>query len=131
VEQARIELRRDGTPVVVRDVDVVTDLHHVAPPGSSGSSITKPAPDHRLGDRSGLHPVDVLLDVRQNPAKSAITQMGALTRHEWVPTLLRVASHIDASKHGNPAFLAVITGWGFAYRRPDDVLVIPIGALAP
>ena len=46
------------------------------------------------------------------------------------PALLRVASHIDANKHGNPAFLAVITGWGFAYRRPDDVLVIPIGALA-
>jgi len=27
--------------------------------------------------------------------------------------------------------LAVITGWGYGYRRPDGVSVIPIGALAP
>jgi hypothetical protein len=25
----------------------------------------------------------------------------------------------------------VITGWGYAYRRPDGVGVIPVGALAP
>ena len=47
------------------------------------------------------------------------------------PFELRVASHIDTDKHGKPAFLAVITGWGYAYRRPDDVLVVPIGALVP
>ena len=29
-----------------------------------------------------------------------------------------------------PSFMAVITDWGDAHRRPDGVLVIPIGALA-
>jgi len=29
------------------------------------------------------------------------------------------------------AALGVITGWGYGYRRPDGVSVIPIGALAP
>jgi predicted AAA+ superfamily ATPase len=45
--------------------------------------------------------------------------------------LLRVADRIDPDKHGRPAALAVITGWGYGYRRPDGVSVIPIGALAP
>ena len=45
--------------------------------------------------------------------------------------LLRLAGRIDTDKHGKPAALAVITGWGYGYRRPDGVAVIPIGALAP
>jgi hypothetical protein len=45
--------------------------------------------------------------------------------------LLRLADRVDPSRHGPPAALAVITGWGYAYRRPDGVDVIPIGALAP
>ena len=46
-------------------------------------------------------------------------------------SLLRLASRVDPEKHGPPAALAVITGWGYGYRRPDGVAVIPIGALAP
>ena len=44
-------------------------------------------------------------------------------------SLLRVAAHVDADRHGAPAFLAVVTGWGYAYRRADGVFVLPIGAL--
>jgi hypothetical protein len=45
--------------------------------------------------------------------------------------LLRLADQIDPNRHGKPAALAVITGWGLGYRRPDGVAVVPIGALAP
>jgi uncharacterized protein len=45
--------------------------------------------------------------------------------------LLRVADRVDQAKHGRPAVLGVITGWGYGYRRADGVAVIPIGALAP
>jgi len=45
--------------------------------------------------------------------------------------LLRVGARVDPAKHGKPALLAVITGWGYGYRRPDGIAVIPIGALAP
>jgi hypothetical protein len=45
--------------------------------------------------------------------------------------LLRVVDHVDTDRHGKPSFTAVVTGWGYAYRRPDGVFVIPIGALAP
>ena len=46
-------------------------------------------------------------------------------------TLLRVADRVDQARHGRPAVLGVITGWGYGYRRADGVVVIPIGALAP
>ncbi len=46
-------------------------------------------------------------------------------------SLLRVAARVDPMKHGKPAVLGVITGWGYGYRRADGVAVIPIGALAP
>ena len=44
-------------------------------------------------------------------------------------SLLRVVSHIDTVRHGTPTFLAVVTGWGNAYRSPDGVFVIPIGTV--
>ena len=67
-------------------------------------------------------------------------QCGVLTSHivvlvqkdiaEGAGNLLRVSAHVDADRHGAPAFLAVITGWGYAYRREDGVFVVPIGAFA-
>lgn len=46
-------------------------------------------------------------------------------------TLLRFASKIDTTRTGKPGMLAVITGMGYGYQRPDGVAVIPVGALAP
>ena len=46
-------------------------------------------------------------------------------------SLLRLAARVDPARHGEPAVLGVITGWGYGYRRPDGVAVIPICALAP
>lgn len=45
--------------------------------------------------------------------------------------LLRFEKLIDVHKSGPPTVLAVICGTGFAYRRKDGVVVIPIGALGP
>ncbi len=44
-------------------------------------------------------------------------------------SLLRLAERVDADRHGPPAALVVVTGWGYAYRRPDGVCVVPAGAL--
>jgi hypothetical protein len=46
-------------------------------------------------------------------------------------TLRRLADRVDARRHGEPLALAIITGWGPAYRRPDGVSVVPIGTLGP
>ncbi len=45
--------------------------------------------------------------------------------------LQRFAANVDASRHGDPACLGVITSTGAGGRRPDGVHVIPIGALGP
>jgi hypothetical protein len=43
--------------------------------------------------------------------------------------LLRVKGKVDEEKMGAPSFLMVITSSGYAYRRDDGVLVVPIGCL--
>jgi predicted AAA+ superfamily ATPase len=46
-------------------------------------------------------------------------------------TLHRVQALVRSQHGGSPAFLAVVTGTGFAYRRPDGIVVVPITALRP
>jgi len=46
-------------------------------------------------------------------------------------SLLKFASRIDTSRMRAPAALVVITGTGPGYPRPDGVLQVPYGALAP
>lgn len=43
--------------------------------------------------------------------------------------LLSLRAKVDTSKVGEPAFLMVVTGGEFAYKREDGVLVVPIGCL--
>ena len=38
---------------------------------------------------------------------------------------------VDTEEMNPPAFLAVVTGFGFAHRRADGVYVVPIGCLRP
>jgi len=44
---------------------------------------------------------------------------------------LTMASRIDTAKTGEPAFLAIITGGQYPYKRKDGIYVIPIGCMAP
>ncbi|MBI2777480.1 MAG: ATP-binding protein [Chloroflexi bacterium] len=46
-------------------------------------------------------------------------------------SLRRLADRIDQERHGAPLALVVMTGWGYAYQRPDGVAVVPIGLLGP
>lgn len=49
---------------------------------------------------------------------------------EGVATLKAVANKIDTTKMKEPSFLMVLTGISpYAYRRPDGVLIVPIGCL--
>ena len=45
--------------------------------------------------------------------------------------LLKFRDIVDTGKMGPAPNLLVVTGMGYAYRRPDGVTVAPIGALAP
>jgi len=49
---------------------------------------------------------------------------------EGAATLKTLAGKIDTNKMKQPSFLMVLTGTGkFAYRREDNVYVVPIGCL--
>ncbi|MBA3877920.1 MAG: hypothetical protein C0498_13545 [Anaerolinea sp.] len=58
-------------------------------------------------------------------------QLGLAAIDAAADALLRMAARVDVDRHGAPSVLAVISGWGYGYRRPDGVSVIPIGTLAP
>ena len=56
---------------------------------------------------------------------------GALVE-EGARTLNTLESLVDTGKSGAPVFKMVLTAVGdFAYRRPDNVVVCPIGCLCP
>lgn len=79
---------------------------------------------------SGLE-VDAIVQRRDGKWAGFEVKLGQAAVDDAAKSLLRVAERVDAERHGPPAALAVITGWGYAYRRPDGVAVIPVGALAP
>lgn len=58
-------------------------------------------------------------------------KLGDANIDEAARKLVAFAQKIDSSRIGAPAFLAVITGTGFGFTRPDGVVVAPIGALGP
>lgn len=58
-------------------------------------------------------------------------KMSARLVDEGAANLRKLAGKIDASIMGAPSFCAVITPGGYAYRREDGVLVVPITCLRP
>lgn len=82
---------------------------------------------------SNGHEVDAIVSVRGNRWGAFEVKMNPKDVDAAAASLLRFASKVDTSHHGEPAFLGVITSrWPYAYRRPEDgVYVIPITALGP
>ena len=81
-------------------------------------------------DNTGLE-ADAVIE-RPDGAWGAVeVKLGTAGVDAGAATLLKLADRIDSARHEPPAFLAVITGGGYGYRRPDGVSVVPIGALGP
>ncbi len=74
---------------------------------------------------------DAIVERRDGAWAAFEVKLGQAAVDGAAATLRRVAARVDQEKHGKPAVLGVITGWGYGYQRPDGVAVIPIGALAP
>lgn len=72
---------------------------------------------------------DAILQMRSGQWAAVEIKLGQGDIDKGANSLLRVAANVDTERHGNPAFLAVVTGWGYSYRRPDGVFVIPVGTL--
>jgi predicted AAA+ superfamily ATPase len=81
-------------------------------------------------DNTGLE-ADAVVQCRDGRWGAFEVKLGLSTIDGAAEALLRLAARVDADRHGDPAVLGVITGWGYGYQRRDGVSVIPIGALAP
>lgn len=81
-------------------------------------------------DNLGLE-ADAIVELRDGTWAAFEVKLGQGQVDAAAESLLRLETRIDADRHGRPAALAVITGWGFGYTRPDGVSVVPIGALSP
>jgi predicted AAA+ superfamily ATPase len=81
-------------------------------------------------DSTGLE-ADAIVETRDGRWGAFEVKLGSAAIDDAAASLLRLAARVDQDRHGPPAVLGVITGWGYGYRRPDGVDVIPIGALAP
>lgn len=81
-------------------------------------------------DGTGLE-ADAIVELADGRWAAFEAKLGSQQIDAAAANLLRLAAKIDPDKHGKPTALAVITGSGYAYPRPDGVHVIPVGTLAP
>lgn len=81
-------------------------------------------------DESGLE-ADAVVELRDGTYALTEVKMGAWEIDDGAANLLKLARKVDESIMGAPAFCAVITPGGYAYRREDGVLVVPVTCMAP
>lgn len=81
-------------------------------------------------DKNGLE-CDAVVHLRNGSYGLIEIKLGGETRiDEGVKTLNELASKIDTTRMKKPSFKMVLTAVGqYAYRRPDGVLVVPLGCL--
>ena len=100
--------------LVVRDLRVYADamraeVYHYHDVSGLEADVVVVAPDGAWG----------AIEVKLSPAAA----------DEGAKSLLKLAGRVDHEAAGEPAFLAVVTSGGYAYRRDDGVYVIPVSCL--
>lgn len=79
-------------------------------------------------DQAGLE-ADAVVQLRDGRYALFEVKLGAAFVDAGAESLLRLAAKIDQTVMGEPAFCAVLTPGGYAYRREDGVLVLPLTCL--
>ena len=74
---------------------------------------------------------DAIVQLRDGRWGAIEIKLGEGQVDQAAANLKRFSEQIDSQRSGAPAFLAVICGKGYGYRRTDGVVVVPVGALGP
>jgi len=81
-----------------------------------------------IGDSNGKE-VDMIVELPGGKWGAIEVKLGENRADEGAKNLLRLRDNIDEEYMKQPSFLMVLTGGQLAYKRPDGVLVVPIGCL--
>lgn len=73
--------------------------------------------------------VDVILRMQNGTWGAIEIKLGSGYIEEAAQNLLKFKNIVDTNKCGEPAFLMVLSGSSYSYKRPDGVYVISIGTL--
>jgi predicted AAA+ superfamily ATPase len=79
-------------------------------------------------DKSELE-CDLVIKLHDGRWAAVEVKLGMKQIDEAAANLLRLSEKVDKEKMNSPSFLMVLTGGKVAYKRPDGVLVVPIGCL--
>ena len=77
-------------------------------------------------DKNGLE-ADLIVKRRDGRWAAIEVKLGNKQIEEAAQHLLQLKLKIDTEKMGEPSFLMILTGGEFAYKRNDNVWVVPIG----
>lgn len=85
---------------------------------------------YHFRDKDGLE-CDAVIHLRNGSYGLVEIKLGGdRLIEEGVNTLKQLRDKIDTTKMKEPSFLMVLTGTGdYAYRRPDNIYIVPIGTL--
>ncbi len=78
--------------------------------------------------KNGLD-ADAIIELRDGRWAAFEVKLGVNAIDSAARSLLDLSARVDHDRCGPPAALGVITSTGYAYRRPDGVSVLRIGAL--
>jgi len=71
--------------------------------------------------------VDAIVQLRDGRWGAIEIKLGPGQVEAAAAGLLRFRQQIDTRRSGEPAFLAVVCGSGYGYRRADGIAVVPVG----
>lgn len=81
-------------------------------------------------DNTGLE-VDVIIELADGRWAAIEVKLGVSQVDAAAANLRNFVARVDLATCGEPAFLGVVTANGYAYKRPDGIIVIPVGTLGP
>ena len=81
-------------------------------------------------DKTNLE-VDIIVEKNDGTWGAMEVKLGSKQEDEAAVNLITFSKKVDTTKKGEPAFLAILTGGRYPYRREDGVYVLPIGCMGP